>query len=147
AGASITNLDCKPYKFGDDGIVASVNIEISELLTQSLKREITFLIKGELLSFRSCIFDFDGVIVDTEKYHIVSWNNSCQFLNVNISEDEYLPLKSTGSEHIIDFIAVKVKRSLSPKEREIISLQKKSYFSRCIKNITERDMIGGVSEF
>ena len=35
------------------------------------------------------IFDFDGVILDSENSHFIAFNEGLKILNINISEKEY----------------------------------------------------------
>ena len=46
--------------------------------------------------YTTFIFDFDGVILDTEKYHFKAWNLALKEYQFVLKEEEYEPLKSTG---------------------------------------------------
>lgn len=145
AGAHVTNLDGQSYHFGDTGVIASGNDAVKTLLLDSSERKLVF--SPENRAFHACLFDFDGVIMDTEKYHLKAWNRSCEWLGISITPEEYLLLKSTGRSHIIDFIEKKVGRSLSAAEREKISRCKGEYFQTEIQNLSSNDMLPGVKGF
>jgi len=40
------------------------------------------------LKIRACIFDLDGVIVDTAKYHYKAWRRLADQLDINFGPDE-----------------------------------------------------------
>lgn len=97
--------------------------------------------------YKAFIFDFDGVIFDTEKYHFSAWNSACAPLGVTISEEEYLPLKSTGRYFIASFVEKKLGRALSNGERESLINFKAREFERYISAISEKDFIPGALDF
>ena len=42
---------------------------------------------------KACIFDLDGVIVDTAKYHFIAWRRLANSLGFDFSEEENEKLK------------------------------------------------------
>ena len=99
------------------------------------------------LKFDGVIFDFDGVIMDTEKYHYLAWKEVFKVINYDFQEEEYYPLRSTGRTFIINYIQDKLDIKL---EEEVILQMlniKSSVFDELIKNLSEKDLIDGVREF
>jgi beta-phosphoglucomutase len=37
---------------------------------------------------KACIFDLDGVLVDTAKYHFIAWQRLANHLNVEFTESD-----------------------------------------------------------
>lgn len=148
AGAIITNLEGEPYKFGDSGAVASANEEIAELIRQGFCDSIRIKDKdGNTHSFKCCIFDFDGVVVDTEKYHLIAWNKGGEPHGVHIGDEEYLPLKSTGRDYIVNYIASKSKTPLTDEEKQQVGDTKERVYTEITANLSDEDKIGGVEAF
>lgn len=147
AGAVITNLRGKPFKLGDDGVIASANSTLSTLIVDSLAQSFKAEINGCMHNFSACIFDFDGVIVDTEKFHYLAWNKAFNSIGVSLTPDEYNPLKSTGRLNILAFIEKKVGFKLTDKQKSEINRIKDETFSYLIAQINENDMIAGACKF
>lgn len=47
-------------------------------------------------SIEACIFDLDGVLVDTAKYHFVAWRNLAARWKIDLTEEENEKLKGVG---------------------------------------------------
>lgn len=99
------------------------------------------------LPIRGCIFDFDGVLMDTERYHFASWNSGAALAGVKLTWEEYLPLKSTGRSHIIDRIEAKSPTPFSPALRSQIAAEKDASFARLIRDLSRADIIPGAESF
>lgn len=99
------------------------------------------------LPFRGCIFDFDGVLMDTERYHYASWNMGAALAGVRLTWEEYLPLKSTGRSHIIDRIEANAAAPFSPALRAQIAAEKDASFARLIQDLSRADIIPGAEAF
>lgn len=97
--------------------------------------------------YEAYIFDFDGVILDTEKYHYLAWSNALKQFNVAFLKEEYEPLKSTGRNNIISYIVNNKKIFFSEKEISKLIELKDEYFSEYIKSLNDDDLIPGVVNF
>lgn len=147
AGAVVSNLKGLPYQFGDDGIIAAANEEIFSLLRESFSRSLRLEIGGKTYEFDGCIFDFDGTLLDTEKYHYQGWREGYLSLGVHLSEEEYLPLRSTGRLHILSIAEQRLGRKLTSEEVAKACALKDSVYVECCKKLSEKDFIGGAKEF
>ena len=45
---------------------------------------------------KACIFDLDGVIVDTAKYHFLAWKKLAAEIGIEITEKDNERLKGVG---------------------------------------------------
>ncbi|MDD5022908.1 MAG: HAD family phosphatase [Candidatus ainarchaeum sp.] len=50
---------------------------------------------------KGILFDFDGVIADTEPLHYRTFNETLKELGIKIMEDEWKKFEGTGSDHIM----------------------------------------------
>ena len=71
AGAIVMGLDGLPYDFSKEGVMIAVNEEIAQLMRDAFNPQIPMHM-GDRRNLKAFIFDFDGVVVDTEKYHYLS---------------------------------------------------------------------------
>lgn len=100
-----------------------------------------------LKNFDAFIFDFDGVVMDTERLHFKAWNKGFETLGGTLTESEYLPLKSTGRKHIVATFATKIGRKISEEEAAKICEVKDTYFKALCENIDKNLLIAGVEDF
>lgn len=100
-----------------------------------------------LFDFDAYIFDFDGVVADTESLHFKAWNKGFELFGSAITEEEYLPLKSTGRKHIVDTFSKKLGRKISDEECLEICRIKDEYFKELCKTIDKNLLIDGVEDF
>lgn len=93
------------------------------------------------------IFDFDGVIVDTERYHYHAWKHAAATVGAKLSWEDYLPLKSTERSHILDAIQHLAGKPLNSSLREQVINAKVTHFDQIIGQLSERSIIPGVRQF
>ena len=98
------------------------------------------------LDFEAYIFDFDGVVADTEKLHFTAWNKGFELLGSFLTEEEYLPLKSTGRKHIVATFAKKIGREISDEEALKICKIKDNYFKELADKADKTLRIEGIEE-
>ncbi len=101
----------------------------------------------DINKYKAFIFDFDGVVMDTESLHFKAWNKGFSILGDTLTEEEYLPLKSTGRKHIVDTFVKKIGREISESEALEICKVKDDYFKELCKSIDKSLLINGVEEF
>ena len=82
------------------------------------------------------IFDFDGVILDSENSHFIAFNEGLKNLNINISEDEYYSKYiSLDDRGVITNVVNDKNISVTNEQIDMIIKNKNDYFeSRLIDN-------------
>ena len=53
---------------------------------------------------KACIFDLDGVLVDTAKYHFIAWQRLANQLNIEFTESDNEQLKGLSRDASITYI-------------------------------------------
>ncbi len=148
AGATVTNIDGQPYRYTDDGVTVSATKELSALMAQCFRKNVWLRTpSGQKQLVRGCLFDFDGVVVDTESYHFKSWNYGAKPLGTQLTWQEYLPLKSTGGTKISRYIMEKAQLTLPVDEMLQIAVRKDENFVELMKSLTEKDILPGIVDF
>ena len=148
AGATVTDLKGLSYRFGADGVIVAANAELAELVRKSFEQKLSFDAPESKTrhDFDACVFDFDGVITDTEKFHYAAWRKAFAAVGAELTQAEYAPLKSTGKPNIIAFCERKLGRALTAAERETVVSVKDDTFKTLIEKISRADMINGAAE-
>lgn len=93
------------------------------------------------------IFDFDGVVIDTEKYHYASWAHGFESVGAVLTEKEYLPLKSIGRDYIMTFVEKRDGRKFTAAEKEKIVTAKDEKYIEYKSELSIDDAIEGVLEY
>jgi beta-phosphoglucomutase len=56
------------------------------------------------MGLKACIFDLDGVIVDTAKYHYLAWKKLTVMLNIHFTEEDNERLKGVSRMASLEII-------------------------------------------
>lgn len=92
------------------------------------------------------IFDLDGVIVDTAKYHFLAWKELAMSLKIPFDETDNENLKGVSRIQSLEYILGKAGLSLSPLEKEKLATQKNLRYLDHISTIDVEEMLPGVVE-
>jgi len=91
------------------------------------------------------IFDLDGVIVDTAKFHYLAWRKLANNFGFDITEDQNEQLKGISRVKSLEIILAWGKVNLSQDEfMEQMALKNDNYLSY-ISTMTKKDLLPGVS--
>lgn len=96
---------------------------------------------------KGCIFDLDGVICDTAKYHFLAWKKLAERLEIPFTEKENEMLKGVSR---IDSLKILLSlKNILPKEDELLRLAdlKNNWYREYIQQITPDELLEGVLEF
>lgn len=101
------------------------------------------------MSLKGLIFDLDGVLTDTAKYHFLAWKKLADELNMSFTEKDNELLK--GVSRIESFgIILKINgrsNEFSDEEKERLANLKNDYYKEMIEQLTPRDILCGVLPF
>lgn len=96
---------------------------------------------------RACIFDLDGVIVDTAKYHFLAWKRLTDDLQIIFTEQDNERLKGVSRMASLDIILEIGGKKLAPSEKkELADLKNKWYVER-IASMTPGEILPGTLDF
>ena len=146
AGAILMGLDGKPYDYSKEGIMLAANEEIANLMKDAFNPAIPMHM-GDGRKLKAFIFDFDGVVVDTEKYHYLSWVAAASHVGYDLGWQEYLPLKSTGNTEITQYISEHSGKEVSDELFQIMRSTKLTEFDRLVADLSEADVLPGIRDF
>ena len=98
---------------------------------------------------KALIFDFDGVIVDTDPFHFHSWKSVLKNYNQNIkfNQEDYNLIKGIGRSMALNkLIQLKYINPIDSEINKILN-NKNSIFLESIKFISKEHLIPGVEDF
>ena len=95
---------------------------------------------------KGCIFDLDGVIVDTAHYHFLAWKRLANELGYNFTNLENEKLKGVSRMESLEIILDLAGISLNQEHREILADKKNIWFNDYIEQMTPNEIFPGVKD-
>ena len=99
------------------------------------------------MSLQACIFDLDGVIVDTAKYHFLAWKRLADHLGIHFSEEDNELLKGVSRMDSLEIILNIGKMKLSEDQKHEFAMLKNKWYVDYISRMTPDEILPGSLEF
>lgn len=93
---------------------------------------------------KACIFDLDGVIVDTAKYHYLAWGRLAKELNIPFTERDNERLKGVSRMDSLDILLSLGNRQADRAEKEQLAARKNDWFVEYINRMKPDEIFPGV---
>lgn len=93
---------------------------------------------------KACIFDLDGVLVDTARYHFLAWKRLAAELGFDLTEEVNEKLKGVSRMQSLEIILSLSGISLSEAEKEKLAVKKNNWFAGFIANMKADEIFPGV---
>lgn len=93
------------------------------------------------------IFDLDGVIVDTARYHFLAWGSMAKELGIVLTKENNEKLKGVSRMRSLDIILELGNVSLSMEEKELLAKKKNLLYVEYIQNLKKSEILPGVEEY
>lgn len=96
---------------------------------------------------KACIFDLDGVIVDTARYHFKAWQRLARSLSISFTEDDNHQLRGLSRRKSLLKILALDNRSLpEDKFRELMD-RKNQWYQEYIADLDSSEILPGILPF
>ncbi len=99
------------------------------------------------MSIKACIFDLDGVIVDTAIYHYKAWRRLANSLGFDFTEEQNEELKGISRVESLKIILNWGSLRKTDAEMEVLATQKNDWYVAMIKEMTPAEILPGAKEF
>jgi beta-phosphoglucomutase len=96
---------------------------------------------------KACIFDLDGVIVDTARYHYLAWKRLAEKLNVHFTEKDNERIKGVSRMDSLDIILEKSNLKLDYDLKEEYASLKNKWYIDYISRMTSDEILPGSLKF
>ncbi len=96
---------------------------------------------------KAIIFDLDGVIVDTAKYHFLAWKKLAHSIGINFTEEQNEQLKGVSRIESLKKILNWGGIILSKKEFETLLTKKNDAYLAYVNTMDENEILPGVKNF
>lgn len=97
--------------------------------------------------FQGCIFDLDGVIVDTAKYHFLAWRRLANTLGFDFDEAQNEKLKGVSRVESLNLILQWGGVEKTGQEKQILMDDKNGWYLEYIDKMTPEEILPGVIDF
>jgi beta-phosphoglucomutase len=98
-------------------------------------------------SIKACIFDLDGVIVDTAVYHYKAWRRLANSLGFDFTEEQNEQLKGISRVESLKIILNWIGVSKSEAEMKELATLKNTWYLAMIKEMTPDEILPGAKAF
>jgi beta-phosphoglucomutase len=99
------------------------------------------------MKIRACIFDLDGVIVDTAKYHFLAWKKLAEQLGINFTEKDNERLKGVSRMESLEIILELGKKSIGQNKKIELATLKNLWYNDYIRKMTPEEILPGSLDF
>lgn len=100
-----------------------------------------------MADIQACLFDLDGVIVDTAKYHFKAWKRLCNELGFDLSEKENEELKGISRVESLEILLRNGGVSLPQNEKDKYLDQKNRWYLEYVDTMDKSEILPGVTSF
>ena len=98
-------------------------------------------------NYKGLLFDLDGVLVDTAKYHYLAWKALADELKIPFTPKDNERLKGVSRTASFDIILELGNRKMDDLEKAANCQKKNDLYVSYIQQLTEKELLGGVREF
>src|SRR5260221_5897778 len=102
--------------------------------------------ESDIVVIRACIFDLDGVIVDTAHYHFIAWRRLAKELGVVLTEKENERLKGVSRMSSLEIILALGGVVLGEAEKEKLAEKKNAWFVEYVNAMKPEEIFPGVKK-
>jgi beta-phosphoglucomutase len=99
------------------------------------------------MTIKACIFDLDGVLVDTARYHFLAWKNLADRLGFKFTETDNERLKGVSRLASLEILLQIGKMAPTDLEKLEYADEKNALYLGYIEKMTPEDILPGVREF
>jgi len=99
------------------------------------------------LNLKACLFDLDGVLVDTAVFHFQAWRRLANELGFDFTEHQNEQLKGISRMESLDRILAWGGVSLTEGEKLAWATRKNGWYLELVNQMTPADVLPGVRDF
>jgi beta-phosphoglucomutase len=99
------------------------------------------------MHIKACIFDLDGVIVDTAKYHFLAWKRLTDELGISFTHEDNERLKGVSRMASLDIILELGGRSVTDRQKIEYATLKNEWYVDYITRMTPDEILPGTVKF
>ena len=95
----------------------------------------------------ACLFDLDGVVVDTAKYHFIAWRALAKELRFEFTQEDNERLKGVSRMQSLEILLEIGGLQFGDKEKQEMAERKNALYVSYIEKMTPGEILPGVERF
>jgi beta-phosphoglucomutase len=99
------------------------------------------------MDIKACLFDLDGVLVDTARFHYVAWKKLADKLGFEFTEHDNERLKGISRMDSLEILLEIGRIKLSNEQKALYAKEKNEVYLQYIRQMTPQDVLPGVRNF
>ncbi|WP_113663434.1 beta-phosphoglucomutase [Pedobacter nanyangensis] len=99
------------------------------------------------MKIKACLFDLDGVLVDTAVYHFKAWKKLANTLGFDFTEEQNEQLKGISRIESLNKILDWGKQQKTEEEKISLATQKNDWYVAMINQMTPAEVLNGTVDF
>ncbi|NLZ47480.1 MAG: beta-phosphoglucomutase [Clostridiales bacterium] len=99
------------------------------------------------MKIKGCIFDLDGVIVDTAKYHYIAWKRLASEMGFDFTEKDNERLKGVSRMRSLEILLELGNKTVSEDEKLALADKKNTWYVEYISKMDKSEILPGVEDF
>ncbi|WP_163194327.1 beta-phosphoglucomutase [Clostridium thermarum] len=99
------------------------------------------------MNCKGCVFDLDGVIVDTAKYHYLAWKRLASEMGFDFTEKDNERLKGVSRMRSLDILLEVGGKTVPEHEKEALATKKNNWYVEYISKMDKSEILPGVENF
>lgn len=98
------------------------------------------------MKYKAVIFDLDGVICFTDKYHYMAWKKMADGMGIYFDETINNRLRGVSRMESLEIILERCDRELTQEEKQVLAEEKNKEYVKLLGQMTEKDLSAEVKE-
>ncbi len=95
---------------------------------------------------KACIFDLDGVLVDTAHYHFLAWKRLAKEFDYELTEEINEQLKGVSRMKSLEIVMKHANVSIEKQKQEALADRKNGWFTNYVHKMNSDELFPGVKE-
>ncbi len=95
---------------------------------------------------KAFIFDLDGVIVSTDKFHYLAWKKMADEEGIYFDEKINDRLRGVSRMASLEIVLERATKTYTDEEKEILANRKNEYYKQSLESLTEADRLPDVTQ-
>jgi len=96
---------------------------------------------------QACIFDLDGVLVETSEFHYLAWSRLGKEFGIEVTKEVNEQLKGVSRRSSLDVLLAIANLDLEEKTKAELAERKNTWYLEYLKDMTHEDTLPGVLPF
>ncbi|MBD5489344.1 MAG: beta-phosphoglucomutase [Lachnospiraceae bacterium] len=98
------------------------------------------------MKYKAVIFDLDGVICFTDKYHYLAWKKMADGMGIYFDETINNRLRGVSRMESLEIILERCDKELTQEEKQVLAEEKNKTYVELLGQMTEKDLSSEVKE-